>query len=227
MVGPRTDPSGSASAQNELGAEVGGEAGDDVQGQADDVAHAAADALDEHPAGALHGVGAGLVERLAGVDVPADRRRRRSGSSSRTWWPRRTPHDRRGARRRRCAPGGCGRDSSRSIRCGVGGVGGLAEDPTVEIDGGVGGDHQHVVGDVDRRRAFSTASRRTYGARLLARRAGSRRCPGRRSRTSTPSWASRSRRRGEADARTTRGHPPLSAITSASSGGVTSSRSSR
>ena len=51
----------------------------DVEGEADDVVVAAVDAGDEEAAGALDAVGAGLVERLAGGDVPVDARRRSSG----------------------------------------------------------------------------------------------------------------------------------------------------
>src|SRR3954454_9453244 len=50
--------------------EAGEERVEDGKGQADHVAHTPVDALDEGRGRALHGVRAGLAERLAGGDVP-------------------------------------------------------------------------------------------------------------------------------------------------------------
>ena len=112
--------------------------------------------VDEHPAGALQGVRPGLVERLAGADVPVDlassraAERHRRSSSAPSQARRRRP------RPRRCAPRGCARSSSAQHPPGVGGVGRLAEDLAVDLDGGVGADRR-------RRRA-----RRRHGRRLVA-----------------------------------------------------------
>ena len=179
------------------------------QGEADDVADAAADVLDEDAAGALDGVGAGLVERLAGADVPVDDGRLQGHERH----DRRHHLDgdlaRRPARRRRCGPCGPGPDSRRSIRRASSASTGLPRiSPSTSTVVSAAS-----TGSPSTAAALATASRRT---RSIGRSPGQRRLVdvGGDDPERQPELGEQLRRRGEPDASTRPGQarvtPPVS-----------------
>ena len=163
-------------------------------------------ALDERSAGALDGVGAGLVHRFARRQVPLDRASDIGVIDTAVVTTSCTV--------RAVAPHGDGRVDQVGARRqrpqhppGVVSVGRFAEDLTVDLDRRVGGEHDDVavVGSRSgrRRRALARARRRTSSTGVSPGRTDSSTSAGTTS-NGSPSRASSSRRRGDPLASTSR-----------------------